>query len=106
MATVHEIARRIAAEDKTPWPTRAERERIAAEDTSPGSFFDGEPEGIDLDQPTKKPTRKVTAGAITGALSALAAYLLSENGIVLEPENASAATALLALIVSYVVREK
>lgn len=89
MATVEEIARRIAREaPPNPWPSRAQREAIAAEKKS------------------KLPTRKVTAGALAGGATTVAAWALLEFWqIALPVETATAATVVLTFIASYLVPE-
>lgn len=96
MATVKQIAARIAAEESGPaaWPTRAQRE-LGADETE-----------VIVPSPAKKsklPTKKISAGTIAGALTVIAAAVAGHFGIVLEPEVSSAATLLLSTIVGYLV---
>ena len=55
------------------------------------------------DQPTLAPTRKVAVGAVSGALTVLAVYLLGLAGLDLPAEAASAITVLVSTVLAYLV---
>lgn len=85
MATVQEIAARIAREDggKNPrpeWPSR--------KDTGSTSWL---------------PNRKVVSGAITGLVSLGAAYLAQHQGYELDAAGVATVTAFFTSLVAYLV---
>ena len=117
MATVAEISARLNAEgDQPPWVSTIRRTTL--EDT--GLFdpaFDFEEDDRDSgvlapltekeyevgNQPTAAPTRKVTVGALAGALTVLAVYLLGLAGLDLPAEGAAALTTLVSFVLAYLV---
>lgn len=60
-----------------------------------------------VNQPTAKPTRKVAAGGIGGALSIILTYLVQAIfNVELPAEVASAVTLLVSFASSYIVKEE
>lgn len=57
-------------------------------------------------QPTKAPTRKVTAAAISAAVVTLVTFALEAFGIVVPPEVVAAGASLITAGVAYAVRER
>lgn len=51
------------------------------------------------------PTRKVTGGAVAGAVSILLVWLLGVMGIALPPEVSSAVTTLVTFVTSWFVKD-
>ena len=101
MATVAEIYARLEAEGSQP-PWVSKLRRASLEDTG---LFDplNEKEYEVADQPTLKPTRKVSVGALSGALTVLAVYLVGLAGLVITPEVAAAVTVVISTLLAYVV---
>ena len=54
---------------------------------------------------SKRPTKKVTAGALAGAVTTLGIAVARSFDVVVEPEVASAATVVLTFAASYVVHD-
>lgn len=59
-----------------------------------------------VNQPTAAPTNKVVAAGVAGALSIVLVYALSEFGIHMPAEVASAITTLLAFGAGYFTKNK
>ena len=52
------------------------------------------------------PTRKVTAGALAGAVTVLAVFVVEAFGVDVPPEVASSVTTILAFVASYFIKER
>lgn len=52
-----------------------------------------------------KPTNKVTAAVLAGAVVTILTFVAGQFGIVITPEIATGATAIVSFIVSYFVKE-
>ena len=61
---------------------------------------------IPVTQPTLKPTAKVTAGGLGGAVAVLTVAVLGQFGIDLGGEVAAALTTLFSFAASYMVKDK
>lgn len=59
-----------------------------------------------VDQPSAKPTRKVAAQAIVGALVALVASILNRNGVTVTADEVGYAIVILGGLAGYFVRER
>lgn len=59
-----------------------------------------------INQPTAAPTRKVTAGALAGAVTILAVFVFGQFGVDIPAEVSSSVTVLLTFAASYVVRDR
>jgi hypothetical protein len=59
-----------------------------------------------MDQPTLKPTNKVSAATAAGAASILLVFVLGELGVDLTSEAAAAVATLLAFAGGYFTRER
>lgn len=59
-----------------------------------------------INQPTLKPTTKVTAGGLGGAVAVLTVAILGQFGVDLGAEVAAALTTLLSFGASYLVKDK
>ncbi len=57
-------------------------------------------------QPTPTPTRKVTAGALAGAVTIIAVYVAGLFGADIPAEVASSITVLLTFAASYIVKDR
>jgi len=54
--------------------------------------------------PSKRPTKKVTAGGLAGAVTTLAVFAAGQFGVEVPPEVASSATVVLTFAAGYLVR--
>ena len=52
------------------------------------------------------PTRKVTAGALAGAVTVLVVAIVEAFGVTVPAEVASSATTVLAFVASYFIKER
>jgi hypothetical protein len=59
-----------------------------------------------VDQPSKSPTQKVTAGGAAGAAAVLIVFIAGQLGVDVPPEAAAALTVLLASAGAYWKKEK
>ncbi len=57
-------------------------------------------------QPSPLPTRKVTAGALAGAVTVIGVAVAEAFGLVVPAEVASSVTTVLAFIASYFVKDR
>lgn len=96
MATVAEIQARLARES-------AETPVEPSEVTEVLTQVEGE--AISRNQPTAKPTRKVTAAFVGGVLSLVATWVATRFGVEIPEEMVAAGTALLATVFGYAVPE-
>lgn len=96
MATVAEIQARLARESAvTPVGPSVATEVL--------SKVEGNV--ISRNQPTAKPTRKVTAAFVGGVLSLVATWVATRFGVEIPEEMVAAGTALLATVFGYAVPE-
>lgn len=65
-----------------------------------------EGDAISRNQPTAKPTRKVTAAFVGGVLSLVASWVATRFGVDLSEEVVAAATTVVASGLGYLVPEK
>lgn len=96
MATVAEIKARLA---------REALELPAEPSESTEVFTQVEGDVISRNQPTAKPTRKVTAAFVGGVLSLVATWVATRFGVEIPEEMVAAGTALLATVFGYAVPE-
>ena len=59
-----------------------------------------------MDQPTKAPTQKMTAVGISGAVTLVVIWLVSQFGVDLPAEVASALTIIISFVAGYLTPEK
>ncbi|MFF6951837.1 hypothetical protein ACFZAD_24660 [Streptomyces iakyrus] len=59
-----------------------------------------------VNQPTAQPTAKVAAAGIGGSISIVLVWVLSQVGIDMPAEVASAVTAIVSFLSGYFVRER
>lgn len=57
-------------------------------------------------QPTPTPTRKVTAGALAGAVTIIGVYVAGIFGADVPAEVASSITTLLTFVAGYIVKDR